>query len=256
MYQKDRIWYNGYMNPYKQEETSDRKNIHGGDAMWIGGTNTKVIVENYGYFSGGGGGGASIGSWNEGILNQNFTFAAGGGAAPYGNISIGLKFPLYVDLVALSQVPMKPKPANYPDWDFGFELDQNGNPVEYNHLVYLYKNDLENIFDWSRIGFDQYKDTILDVSVFNAPGNINNIVSPVAGYQSTVEGPNGMNLISGGGGAPGMNGQLGTIVHDGGSGARLNELGNFAGSKGAAVVYKGTNNSVVVNNYPGSIYNV
>jgi hypothetical protein len=51
-------------------------------------------------------------------------------------------------------------------------------------------------------------------------------------------------------------GQIGTIVHDGGSGNRLNQIGNFAGSKGAAVVYKGTNNSVVVNNYPGSIYNV
>lgn len=256
MFTKDRIWYNGYNNPYKQENTSDRTNIHGGDAIWVGGANTVLQIENYGYISGGGGGGACIGSFNEGILNNNWTYADGGGGAPFGGVAITWKFPLYVDLVKLSQVPLSPIPTGWIDWDFDFEIDENGGIAQYNHLVYMYKADVENVVDWGRIGYDQYEDVLMDVSLFNASASSGALISPVAGYQSKVDGSNGMNLISGGGGGPGQNGQIGTIVNNGGSGGRLNELGNFAGTKGSAVVYKGFGNSVILNNYPGSVYNL
>lgn len=81
-------------------------NGNGGDAIWVNGRGIVVQVENYGYISGGGGGGESLGADSSHYIDietayETFTPAvAAGGGAPFGGFDKPY-IPLYVNLEEL-----------------------------------------------------------------------------------------------------------------------------------------------------------
>lgn len=237
--------------------SEDKTNVHAGDAIHAGGYDNIIRIENYGYVSGGGGGGASMGREAAGLLDNSAVFAKGGSGAPLAGIWAMNTFPCYIDLAYVRTLPVVPKTTanNYTGFfdlapDF---LEPNPLPAT-NNIVELTEARVLSTVEISKVGFDTNGDNIHDISqVKSSIDTTPRLLSPTSGVQDTSAN-NYNSVISGSGGSPGVNGQSATIVTAGSS--WLSDVPNTPGLKGSITVDKGSNNAFVVNNYPGSLFNL
>lgn len=232
--------------------TEDNTNVHAGDAIHLKGSNNLFKIENYGYISGGGGGGSSAGRETPGVAAR--VFAQGGLGAPLAGTNV-VTFPLYIDLAYVKTLPVVLKTLSN-DYTNIFDVSPDStepNPLPItSNLIEMSDARTIRAVDLSKAGINENEDNILDMDSVNyVIDTTNRLLSPTSGTQVTTAN-NQDSVISGSGGAPGINGQSATIVRAGSS--WLNSVPNTPGNKGKMIVETGTANSVEINHYPGSVY--
>lgn len=226
------------------EAMFDDINVDGGDAIWIGGSNTVVSLTNYGFVAGGGGGGAGGGSLAQGLIDPSAVYALGGLGAPnYSEISPYNNFPVYIKVEQIKTWTVVPKPVYDVNLDLDILFDENLNSISTSNRAAPTLSQIRSVVDQPSFGVNSNGDTYLYVTFGGSA------LMPTQGQDSEL----GNNHIrSGNGGAPGIAGSSCTIINA--VSPWIYQIPNTPGSKGNAAVYKGTNNSIVISNKTGSIY--
>lgn len=234
--------------------TEDETNVHGGDAIHVGGAATKFRVENYGVISGGGGGGASAGREPSLVMDYTGVFAPGGKGAPLGGADV-VTFPIYINLEYIKTLPLIAKTINNDYTAYFSQSIELGFPSGVGATTNIIEVSPERIVgavDMNRVGVDSNGDNVSDISIVkDAIANTGRLLSPTAGVQVTDQ-SNTNSVISGSGGSIGISGQQYTVVK---GDSWLSTVPNTAGQKGRGIV--NTTGTVIIDmmNYPGSVYN-
>ena len=240
-----------------QGSVHDETNTNGGDAI-VAETGANITVENYGYLSGGGGGGATVGVDVLDMVNaDNGIKSQGGFAAPLGGVPL-VEFPMYFDLEYIKTIPLYTMSGLIPSTalqtlaedmmmdEASFQAHMNAKKgIDYTHAR------ANASIDTTRIGHDANGDCVIDISkVRDAINNTNRFLSPTAGAQvSNIAGD--LNVVSGSGGAPGVAGQMSTVVT---GPAWLQAYPRVAGAKGVAMK-RNSGGTFTYLEFPGSIIN-
>lgn len=228
-------------------EKWDTTNSVPGEAIWVDGT-AYLEVENYGYLSCGGGGGAGYGLAATRTVDNCAAEADGGSGAPYAGIHVENSYPYTLTLATLAAMSVRDKSSAELSTGSGRIKDENGNAVDSSKIIDVTYANVRNLMIAykSTIGLNSTRDHLPNLITLNQ--NPDRFLSPTTG---TSSGSAVSNYLGGSGGAPGVDGQLATIIAN----CSTHETPNYGGPTPDTVFKRSANATFTVTNLAGSTYN-